>query len=55
VCLTSPALVGISRAALVARADAAFRVLADPEATDFAAIAARLIATTDTPGAASRP
>ncbi|MGA8205689.1 MAG: gluconate 2-dehydrogenase subunit 3 family protein [Woeseiaceae bacterium] len=50
-CLTSPALSGISRSARAARAEAAFKVLAEREAIDFAAIAARLIPTTDTPGA----
>ena len=50
-CLTSPALVGISRSARAARQKAAFEVLADGEAADLAAIAARLIPTTETPGA----
>jgi gluconate 2-dehydrogenase gamma chain len=50
-CLTSPALMSISRSACAARDEATFKVLADDEAADLAAIAARLIPTTDTPGA----
>ena len=50
--LTGPALVAISQAACSAREDAApFSVLGDSEARDLAAIAARIIPTTDTPGA----
>jgi hypothetical protein len=51
--LTGPAIVGISQAACSAREQAApFKVLGEAEARDFAAIAARIIPTTDTPGAA---
>lgn len=51
--LTSPALLTIGASARAAEAGAEpFRVLTDPEASDFSAIAARLIPTTDTPGAA---
>jgi gluconate 2-dehydrogenase gamma chain len=50
--LASPALIAITESACTAKRDAApFNVLLDREATDFAAIAARLIPTTDTPGA----
>ena len=48
----APALVGITQAACSAKdAGAAFALLGEAEATDFAAIAARIIPTTDTPGA----
>ena len=48
----SPALVAISQSACTAREQAAaFRVLGDREAADLTAIAARIIPTTDTPGA----
>ena len=48
----APALVGIAQAACSAKdAGAAFALLGEAEATDFAAIAARIIPTTDTPGA----
>lgn len=51
--LTSPALLTIGASACAAEAGAEpFRVLTDPEVSDFSAIAARLIPTTDTPGAA---
>ena len=51
--LTSPALLAITQSACTAKQEAApFRVLGNREAADFAAIAARLIPTTDTPGAA---
>lgn len=50
--LVSPAIVAISQSACSDRESAAaFRVLASEEAKDFAAIAARIIPTTDTPGA----
>jgi gluconate 2-dehydrogenase gamma chain len=50
--LTGPALVAISQAACSARDEATpFGILGDAEARDFAAIAARIIPTTDTPGA----
>jgi len=50
--LMTPALVAIAQPACTAkRESAAFQVLSDREADDFAAIAARLIPTTDTPGA----
>ena len=48
----TPALVGIAQAACSAKdAGAAFALLGEAEAADFAAIAARIIPTTDTPGA----
>lgn len=48
----APALAAITQAACTAREEAAaFTTLATDEAADFAAIAARLIPTTDTPGA----
>jgi gluconate 2-dehydrogenase gamma chain len=50
--LTAPALAAITQAACTARQEsAAFSVLGTDEAADFAAIAARIIPTTDTPGA----
>lgn len=50
--LAGPALAGLAQAACSARDEGAeFRVLAPHEAGDFAAIAARLIPTTETPGA----
>lgn len=50
--ITAPSLAAMAQAACSARdADAAFRTLGAEEAADFAAIAARLIPTTDTPGA----
>ena len=49
--LSGPALVGISRSAHAAMEATTLRALSDSEAGDFAAIAARLIPTTDTPGA----
>lgn len=50
--LGTPALAAITQAACTAREAAApFRILAAAEAADFAAIAARIIPTTDTPGA----
>ena len=48
----SPALVAISQSACTAREQAAaFTVLGEREAADLTAIAARIIPTTDTPGA----
>ena len=48
----APALVGIAQAACSAKdAGASFILLGEAEAADFAAIAARIIPTTDTPGA----
>ncbi len=48
----SPALVAISQSACTAKEQAsAFRVLGNREAADLTAIAARIIPTTDTPGA----
>ncbi len=48
----APALAAISQASCTARDEQrAFAVLGEHEAADFAAIAARLIPTTDTPGA----
>ncbi len=48
----APALAAAAQAACTARDEgAAFRTLGAAEASDFAAIAARLIPTTDTPGA----
>ncbi len=48
----SPALVAISQSACTAKEQAAaFRVLGEREAADLTAIAARIIPTTDTPGA----
>ena len=50
--ITGAALATITQAACSAKqASAAFLVLDDAEAADFAAIAARIIPTTDTPGA----
>ena len=50
--LASPAIVAISQAACsVKEAAAPFRTLNDAEARDLSAIAARIIPTTDTPGA----
>lgn len=50
--LASPAIIAITQSACSARQEAAaFRILNDAEAADFAAIAARIIPTTDTPGA----
>jgi gluconate 2-dehydrogenase gamma chain len=50
--LTAPAVAAITQAACSARQEsAAFLVLSAAEAADFAAIAARIIPTTDTPGA----
>jgi gluconate 2-dehydrogenase gamma chain len=48
----APSLAAIAQAACTARdQEAAFKTLGAEEATDFAAIAARIIPTTDTPGA----
>ena len=50
--ILAPGVAAISQAACSARDQgAAFEVLVGPEARDFAAIAARIIPTTDTPGA----
>jgi hypothetical protein len=50
--LASPAIVAITQSACTAREQgSAFKVLGDTEAADFAAIAARIIPTTETPGA----
>jgi len=50
--LAAPALIGLAEAACTAKQESApFKVLTDLEADDFSAIAARLIPTTDTPGA----
>jgi hypothetical protein len=50
--LTGPALAVIAQAASAAKQESAsFRVLGKIEAADFEAIAARIIPTTDTPGA----
>lgn len=50
--LSAPSLLAITQAACTARdAGAAFGTLTDGEAADIAAIAARIIPTTDTPGA----
>ncbi len=50
---TAPAIAAIAQAACTARDQALrFVTLGEDEAADFAAIAARLIPTTDTPGAA---
>jgi gluconate 2-dehydrogenase gamma chain len=50
--LSSPGLLAAAASACSAKREAApFRVLTDSEPGDFAAIAARLIPTTDTPGA----
>lgn len=50
--LTTPSLVAIAQSACSAKQDlAAYRVLGESEAADVAAIAARIIPTTDTPGA----
>lgn len=51
--LQSPALLAISASACTAKEESApFQALSDSEAADFAAISARLIPTTETPGAA---
>jgi len=51
--LSAPSLLAITQSACTARdAGAAFGTLTDGEAADIAAIAARIIPTTDTPGAA---
>ena len=48
----APSLLAITQAACTAKDEAAaFKVLGEQEAADFAAIAARIIPTTDTPGA----
>jgi hypothetical protein len=50
--LAAPALIAVTEAACTAKQESApFKVLSDLEANDFSAIAARLIPTTDTPGA----
>jgi gluconate 2-dehydrogenase gamma chain len=50
--LSAPALAAITQAACTARDEGAvFRVLSAEEAADFTAMAARIIPTTDTPGA----
>ena len=50
--LSGPALAAITQAACTARdGGEAFTVLAADEAADFAAMVARIIPTTDTPGA----
>jgi len=50
--LTGPALAAIAQAACAAKQESAsYRVLGSVEAADFEAIAARIIPTTDTPGA----
>lgn len=50
--LSGTALAAITQAACVAgESSSEFRILGDSEARDFAAIAARIIPTTDTPGA----
>lgn len=50
--LTGPAIIAITQSACTARQEeAAFRVLNDTEAADFTAIAARIIPTSQTPGA----
>ncbi len=50
--LMSPALISITQAACTAKQQTSpFKVLGAREADDFAAIAARIIPTTDTPGA----
>ena len=50
--LLTPALVGITQSACSAKRESAqFKVLTAREARDFAAIAARILPTTDTPGA----
>jgi len=50
--LTGPALVGIAQAASASNSESApYRVLGNAEAADLKAIAARIIPTTDTPGA----
>ena len=50
--LSAPTLAGITQAACTAKEESsAFIVFDDDEAADFAAIAARIIPTTDTPGA----
>lgn len=51
--LLGPGLIAITEAACTAKQESApFKVLGPDEASDFAAIAARIIPTTDTPGAA---
>jgi hypothetical protein len=50
--ITAPSLLAITEAACTAKQEAAaFKVLGELEAADFAAIAARIIPTTETPGA----
>ncbi|MDH3491049.1 MAG: gluconate 2-dehydrogenase subunit 3 family protein [Gammaproteobacteria bacterium] len=50
--ISAPSMIAITQAACTAkRAQAAYKVLTVKEAADFAAIAARIIPTTDTPGA----
>jgi hypothetical protein len=50
--LLGPGLIAITQSACTAKQEAApFKVLGSDEANDFAAIAARIIPTTDTPGA----
>lgn len=50
--LASPALIAVTQAACTAKQEStAFKTLTAREARDFAAIAARIIPTTDTPGA----
>lgn len=50
--VSAPSLLAITQAACSAKqSSAAFKVLGELEAADFAAIAARIIPTTDTPGA----
>jgi len=50
--LLGPGLIAITQSACTAKQEAApFKVLGSEEANDFAAIAARIIPTTDTPGA----
>ena len=50
--LQSPALISLTASACTAKRDLeTFRVLREREAADFSAIAARLIPTTNTPGA----
>ncbi len=50
--LTGPALAAIAQVACAAKSESApYRVLGGAEEADFEAIAARIIPTTDTPGA----
>ena len=50
--ISAPSLVAITQAACTAKYEAAtYKVLGEQEAADFAAIAARIIPTTETPGA----